>query len=80
MKVLELEPTESMCSISEATARLWTGKTKEGTTVHLYVVAVAVPLKQVNDAEVAGLVELYPCDPLVVTSEQLGIGDTTFRN
>lgn len=80
MKILSLEPTQQMCEISNATARLWTGQTESGAKVHFYVVAVAIPLKQMNDDEVKDLVELYPCDPLVVTSGDLGIEDTTFRN
>ena len=79
MKVRDLQPTDQFAYISETQARLWTGKTERGTVVHFYVVAVAVPIGS-TDEDVQGLIEIFPSDPMIVTSEQLGLEDTTFRN
>ena len=79
MKVLELKPTGKMFVVN-GTARMWTGVTDRGTRVHLFVAGIAVPSKGLADEEFAELVELVASDPMITSSVELGIEDTTFKN
>ena len=79
MKICELQATEKMFVV-HGTARMWTGVTDRGTKVHLFVAGIAVPSKGLADEEFEELVELVASDPMITSSVELGIEDTTFKN
>ena len=75
---ITIRPTDQLVEIGDVVARVWDGKTESGVAVLVYVSAIAIDATQVNEAEVADLIDLTGAMSCrLTTAGELGLAEET---
>lgn len=79
MMIESMVPTDRIVDMGKCRARVWCAVTARGTDVFVYVTAFAVAKNDCSSEDLEEFIELSDgqAEPLIRTTEELGLGHST---